>query len=259
MRTAREVVAVLVARGNARDAVFAQRFFKTGPGEYGEGDVFLGLRVPTLRALVREGDAIPETEIVKLLQRPEHEARLMALLLLVRRFQRGSPADRRRLYGLYLRQRRWINNWDLVDCSAEHIVGGHLIDRSRAPLNTLARSRRLWDRRIAIIATFHFIRRGDFSSTLQLADRLLEDPEDLMHKAIGWMLREVGKRDQAALEAFLKPRLARMPRTMLRYAIERFPEPLRRAYLLGGLGAASPSRRWSARLSRATSSGSAHA
>jgi 3-methyladenine DNA glycosylase AlkD len=162
-----------------------------------------------------------------------HEERLLALLLLVRRYERGDAAVRRRVFRVYLANTRWINNWDLVDVSAPCIVGLYPRTRRRGLLDRLARSANLWERRIAIVATFAFIRRGDFADTFRIADRLLLDPHDLIHKAVGWMLREVGKRDEGAEEAFLRPRYRRMPRTMLRYAIERFPEPKRLAYLKG--------------------------
>jgi 3-methyladenine DNA glycosylase AlkD len=160
-----------------------------------------------------------------------HEERLLALLLLVDAFQRADEADQKRLYTVYLDHTAFINNWDLVDSSAPQIVGGFLQDRSRAPLRRLARSRSLWERRIAIVATHHFIRRGDLDDTFGIAELLLDDEHDLIHKAVGWMLREAGKRDGAALRRFLNGRSSRMPRTMLRYAIERFPAAERLEYL----------------------------
>ena len=219
---------------NARRAEGVARFFKTGPGEYGAGDRFLGIDLPTLRRLVREFAALPLGEVATALASPWHEERLVALLLLVRRYQRGTSRDREAIYRLYMRRRTRVNNWDLVDLSAEHIVGAHLVNGSRTVLTALARSPRLWDRRIAIIATAHYIKRGEFGPTLQLARLLLGDEHDLIHKAVGWMLREVGKRDRAVEEAFLRRHAHRMPRTMLRYAIERFPERLRKRYLAAG-------------------------
>jgi 3-methyladenine DNA glycosylase AlkD len=215
------------------DARFLQRYFKTAPGEYGEGDVFVGIRVPVLRKLARENGDLPLEDAAELLRSPVHEERLLALLVLVRAHQRGTPERRREVYDLYLAHTRFINNWDLVDSSAEHVVGAQLWEGDRSLLDRLARSESVWERRIAIMATFHFIRRGDFGDTLRIAETLLGDRHDLIHKAVGWMLREVGKRDQPAEEAFLRAHHARMPRTMLRYAIERFPEPLRKAYLSG--------------------------
>lgn len=210
-----------------------QRFFKTGPGQYGEGDVFLGIKVPVIRKLAGEFPDVRPGEAARLLRSAHHEARLLALLFLVRGYGTGGAAERQEIYERYLASTRHINNWDLVDASAPYIVGAHLADRERAPLTLLAQSDALWERRIAIVATFHFIRRGEFANTLEIAARLLGDREDLIHKATGWMLREVGKRDLAALEAFLQRHYRAMPRTMLRYAIERFPEERRLAYLRG--------------------------
>lgn len=217
--------------GSPKDAAILQWFFKTGPGEYGEGDVFAGVRVPQLRKLVKEYADASETILAELLESGIHEERLLALLIVVRQCEKGTPVMRERLYRFYLAYTRRINNWDLVDLSAPRVVGGYLVNRSRRPLYRMARSRSLWERRIAILATFTFIRNQDFADSLALADTLLHDREDLIHKAVGWMLREIGKRDQPVLEAFLKTRGATMPRTMLRYAIERFPESKRRAYL----------------------------
>jgi len=222
-------------QADPEDAKFLQRLFKTGPGEYGEGDVFLGIRVPTTRKFVAQYRGSDLTEIGKLLQSRFHEARLLALLILVYRFRRGDARTRRDVYALYQSHLKWVNNWDLVDGSAEHIVGGHLVNRSRRPLYQLARSPNVWRRRIAIMATFHFIRQGEFGETLDLADMLLNDEHDLIHKAAGWMLREVGKRNRKVEEAFLEQHYRTMPRTMLRYAIERFPEQRRKAYLEGSL------------------------
>jgi 3-methyladenine DNA glycosylase AlkD len=219
--------------GNEETARVLRGFFKTGPGQYGAGDVFLGIKVPPLRQLAREYRGLPLDEAEKLLRSPYHEARLLALLLLVGAFARGDGAAREQIYRLYLANTARVNNWDLVDASAEHIVGGHLAERDRGPLYQLAKSPGLWERRIAIVATFHFIRRGEFADTCKVAALLLSDREDLIHKAVGWMLREVGKRDLSAAEAFLAEHYGRMPRTMLRYAIERHPEPRRLQYLRG--------------------------
>jgi 3-methyladenine DNA glycosylase AlkD len=326
MTAADKITKQLKAMGRKAAAEHAQRFFKTGPGEYGEGDLFLGITVPVLRKLAKEftngktvsptpasrlrqasarqvdhpsggGDSLKSpplegcrnggvvlvdislTNAVELLQSPLHEVRLLALLIMVLQAKQNSTA----VYRAYLANTHRINNWDLVDCSAEHIVGAHLFDRDhlidetssspaiverasrirervavqkhRLPgvpgkpvpqetaetsesltvLTKLAKSKSLWERRIAIIATFYFIRRNQFDDTLALADILLNDKEDLLHKAVGWMLREVGKRDPRVEEEFLLPRYQNMPRTMLRYAIECFPEPKRLAYLKGSL------------------------
>jgi 3-methyladenine DNA glycosylase AlkD len=233
--TAREVEARLKSLGNARDAAFYPKYFKTGPGEYGEGDLFLGIRAPLLRRVSKELEALPLPECRKLLRSKFNEARATALLILVRKYQRGDEAMREKIFRLYVGSTKHIDNWNLVDVSAPAIVGAHLMNRSRVLLRKLARSKSLWERRIAIIATQTMIRDLDFAETFRIADLLLEDEHDLIHKAVGWMIREVGNRDRAAAEAFLKPRYERMPRTMLRYAIEKYPEPLRKRYLRGAV------------------------
>ena len=210
-----------------------QGFFKTGPGEYGEGDLFLGVVVPDIRRVAKEFQDTPLGEIEKILASRYHEDRVLALLMLVREFVKGDEAMKKRIYGLYLKSTRYINNWDLVDLSAPNIVGTYLLDKSRKPLDVFAKSNDLWKRRIAILSTFTFIRQNDFDDTLRISESLLEDDHDLLHKAVGWMLREVGKRDLRAEERFLKQHYKKMPRTMLRYAIERFPEGKRRNYLDG--------------------------
>jgi 3-methyladenine DNA glycosylase AlkD len=214
-------------------AVVLARFFKTGPGQYGEGDRFIGVKVPATRKVAGEFKDLPLPQIESLLLSNTHEARLLALIILVGRFKTADDAARSLIYDFYLANTRHINNWDLVDLSAPQIVGGYLEARGRKPLDRLAKSGSLWERRIAVLATFWFIRQGDFADTLRIAERLLDDQHDLIHKAVGWMLREVGKRNEAALEAFLGSHCRTMPRTMLRYAIERFPEKKRRAYLKG--------------------------
>jgi 3-methyladenine DNA glycosylase AlkD len=221
----------LRALADPAKAAILQRFFKTGPGEYGEGDRFLGLTVPQIRALVRRFHPADFSALPAIIRSPIHEERLLGLLLLVERYEKGTEAERERAYRLYLKCFPHVNNWDLVDATAEYIVGAQGV--GRAQLLAWAASGRLWTRRIAIISTFHTIRRKRFADTLAVAARLLRDPEDLIHKAVGWMLREVGKRDVAALEAFLRRHHRAMPRTMLRYAIERFPEPQRKAFLKG--------------------------
>jgi 3-methyladenine DNA glycosylase AlkD len=233
MITAKDLRARLGELGDRQKAQFLQGFFKTGPGGYGEGDVFLGIRVPELRKLVSEHKTLTPSEVLPLLQSPVHEERLIALLVLVRAFSKGDGSAREEICGMYLENTRYINNWDLVDLSAPHIVGAFLMDRSREPLYRLAQSPTLWERRIAVMATFHFIRHNQFSDTLKISRLLLSDQEDLIHKAVGWMLREVGKRNLASEEAFLNEHCRQMPRTMLRYAIERFPEARRRMYLEG--------------------------
>ena len=217
--------------GDPNDALFLQGYFKTGPGEYGEGDQFLGIRVPVVRRLAKELRDLPLDQIEALLRDRWHEARLLALVLLGDAYERVSPAEREAIFDLYLRNTKWINNWDLVDSSAGRVVGAHLATRPRKLLDRLARSSNLWERRIAIIATQHFIRNGEFDDTNRLAEVLLHDSHDLIHKAVGWMLREVGNRDRATLEAFLDTHAREMPRTMLRYAIEKLPPADRRRFM----------------------------
>lgn len=219
------------------DARFLQGYFRTGPGQYGEGDRFLGIRVPAVRKLVREYRGLPLDAVAALLRSPWHEGRLLALLLMVDAYGRGAAGGREAIHRLYLDSTAYVNNWDLVDTSAPGIVGAHLRAGDDGLLERLARSKSLWERRIAIIATQHLIRRGEFGATLRIAERLVDDGHDLIHKAVGWMLREVGNRDRAAEEAFLRRHHRTMPRTMLRYAIEKFPPELRQAYLKGEMAA----------------------
>ena len=219
--------------GDASRAAMSQRFFKTGPGEYGAGDRFRGIRVPVLRGLARKYQDLSLAEAGRLLKSPCHEDRLLALLILIRRYYGSGQADRDKIHRLYLKNTKFVNNWDLVDVSAPHLLGHYLADRAKDTLTRLAASRDLWERRLAIIATFPFIKQNDFDETLRIARVLLGDLEDLIHKAVGWMLREVEKRNTTAAEAFLQKHYRNMPRTMLRYAIERLPEARRQAYLKG--------------------------
>ena len=231
----REVQERLRSLGNPESAAAAARYFKTGAGEYGNGDIFLGLRAAVMHALAKEYHPLPVDEITVLLRSPIHEDRLLALLILVRRVLRADEATKREVYRLYLAHTHYVNNWDLVDSSAREIVGGYLADKSRKPLDRLAASKSIWERRISIVATHYFIRQHDFADTMRIAERLLGDREDLIHKAVGWMLREVGKKDLSVLEQFLRRHGKVMPRTALRYAIERFPEETRRGYLRGAI------------------------
>jgi 3-methyladenine DNA glycosylase AlkD len=231
--TAKKVQSRLRSLADPEVAAASARFFKTGPGAYGDGDVFIGVRVPAIRKVAKEFKALPLPEIETLLHSEIHEERLLALVILVGQFEKGDDTTRKRIYDLYLANTGHINNWDLVDLSAPQIVGGYLETRSRKPLDRLVKSASLWERRISILATHRFIRHGDFADTIRLAEKLLGDKEDLIHKAVGWMLREVGKRDVAVLEEFLGKHCRVMPRTMLRYAIERFPEKERVAFLNG--------------------------
>jgi 3-methyladenine DNA glycosylase AlkD len=219
--------------GNKERAESSKWFFKTGPGEYGEGDIFLGLSAPQLRRLAKEYRHISISDALELLRSRFHEERALALLILIHIFSKANQQTKKEIYEAYLKHTRFINNWDLVDLSAPHIVGQFLMDKSRRPLYRLAKSNSLWERRISIIATLWFIRASDFSDTLGISELLLADKEDLIHKAVGWALREAGKRDLATEENFLREHYKSMPRTMLRYAIERFPEAKRQAYLKG--------------------------
>jgi 3-methyladenine DNA glycosylase AlkD len=210
-----------------------KRFFKTGPGEYGEGDVFLGLAVPQLRKLAGEYLGIRSVQLKSLIRSPVHEERMLALLILIRQYREGHEGKRKQIHTFYLSHSKFVNNWDLVDLSAPLIVGDFLLHRNRKTIYALVCSSCLWERRMAVLATFAFIKNGEFSDTLTLAEKLLFDKEDLIHKAVGWMLREVGKRDVGAEEGFLRAHYRKMPRTMLRYAIEKFAPSRRKLYLKG--------------------------
>ena len=219
--------------GDKQKATILQGFFKTGQGGYGKGDIFIGVRVPEIRKLAGKYQDISTTDVQKLLKSPLHEERLLALIILVIKYSKGNDVVKKRIYKLYLKNTRHINNWDLVDLTAEKIVGDYLTDKSKEPLYKLAKSNSLWERRISIMATFHFIKQNNFVQTLIVAEMLLKDKEDLIHKAVGWMLREIGKRHLSTEEKFLNEHSQEMPRTMLRYAIERFPESKRQGYLKG--------------------------
>jgi len=221
----------LSSRASAARARSLRWFFKTGSGEYGEGDRFLGLTMPQIRQLVRECADLTLPDIEALLESPWHEARSLAVVLLAHRYSRSDARTQGAIYALYLRRADRINNWDLVDISAPRVVGAHLLTRSRAPLHKLAASRDIWRRRIAVVSTATFIDNGQFDDTLRIAVTLINDPHDLIHKAVGWMLREAGKADPRRLERFLMRHGPRIPRTTLRYAIERYP-PARRQRLL---------------------------
>lgn len=229
--TAKDAKQKLKSLASPDVAKSSMRFFKTGQGEYGEGDIFIGIKVPTLRTVSREFRSLPLKEVESLLNSPIHEERHLALMILVLQVAKCDAAQRRTAFDFYLANTKFINNWDLVDCSAPQIVGGYLLDKSRKPLFQLTKSKSLWERRIAVVSTQHFIRNNDFTDTLTISEKLLNDEEDLIHKASGWMLREVGQKAQTVLEAFLDQHAATMPRTMLRYAIEKFPPEQRRGYL----------------------------
>lgn len=214
-----------------KKAKILRSFFKTGPGEYAEGDLFLGVTVPVLRKLARQFKDIELKSAVGLLRSSIHEERLLALLILILKYRGSNEKDKEKIYRIYLENTKYINNWDLVDVTAKHIVGDYLRDKDKSTLYELARSPFLWNRRIAILSTFNFIEDHQFEETIKIAGLLLSDRHDLIHKAVGWMLREVGKRNMETEENFLKMHHKSMPRTMLRYAIERFPEPKRQKYL----------------------------
>ncbi len=231
--TAKEIHLALTALGDPAIAAHSIRFFKTGPGEYGEGDRFLGIRVPVLRKKAKEFRDTPLTEVLRVLRSTFHEERLLALFLLMEKYSKGQVSERKTICEQYLKHTDYINNWDLVDSSAGHIVGMYLVDKDKQPLYRLAAANNLWERRIAIIATFPMIKANDFDTALDISRMLLKDEEDLIHKAVGWMLREIGKRDLSVERDFLKNHYREMPRTMLRYAIEKFPGKERKKYLLG--------------------------
>ena len=231
--TLKQLRAALHHQANEADAKSLQKFFKTGPGDYAEGDVFIGVRVPIIRRMAKQHQALPLRDAVTLLKSCIHEERMLALVILMHQYKKSTPAEQTKIYNLYMTHTAHINNWDLIDVTAPHIVGAYLLDKSRTPLYTLAHSQSLWERRIAIISTLHFIKHNDYADTLAIAEILLHDTHNLIHKAVGWMLREVGNRDLPTEETFLKQRYHTMPRTMLRYAIEKFPEPKRQRYLNG--------------------------
>lgn len=228
-----EITNRLIALGNKEQAAISRRFFKTGPGGYGEGDIFFGIKVPVIRKLAKEYLDLSLKDVKTMLGSKYHEERLLSLFIMVHQFSKGDQKKKKNIYELYLKSTGFINNWDLVDSSAHRIVGPYLMDQSKAPLYELAQSDLLWERRIAIMSTFHYIKNDKFTDTLKIAGMLLSDNEDLIHKAVGWMLRETGKRHLPSEETFLKKHYHNMPRTMLRYAIEKFPEPKRKRYLKG--------------------------
>ncbi len=214
---------------NPAKAKILQGFFKTGKGQYGEGDIFLGVTVPQSRNIAKKFKTLTLSEIKSLLTSKIHEERLIAILLLVHNY----PNNQEKIYSFYLNNTNQINNWDLVDLSAPNIIGTHLLNKDKSILYTLAKSENLWEKRIAIVSTFTFIRNNQFQDTIEISKILLNDKHDLIHKATGWMLRELGKRNLPLLETFLKQNYKQIPRTTLRYAIERFPEEKRKVYLKG--------------------------
>jgi 3-methyladenine DNA glycosylase AlkD len=213
------------------DVVILQKFFKTGKGEYGEGDIFAGIKVPVLRAIAKNFCSLELNDIKELIASPIHEERMISLFILIQKFAKADDKLQETIFKLYLKNTKTINNWDLVDLSAPQIVGGYLTGKERTILYKLAVSKSLWERRISMIATFAFIKKGDFNDTIEIAKILLNDKHDLIQKAVGWMLREIGKRDMETEEEFLKEYCKVMPRTMLRYAVEKFPEDKRKFYM----------------------------
>ncbi len=222
----------LLSWASTQQAAVQAGFFKTGKGDYAEGDIFVGVRMPRLHELARKyATRMSPFDVLPLLTDPIHECRMLALLMWVRMYDLQSQTGRDYIYSQYLAHTAYINNWDLVDLSAYKIVGAHLLDKERSILYRLAHSSFLWDQRIAVVSTFAFIRQGQYDDILSIAELLLYHTHDLIHKSVGWMLREVGKRDKKVLINFLEPRYKSMPRTMLRYAIERF-SPSERAYFM---------------------------
>ena len=218
---------------NKEIAEHSRKFFKTAKGQYGEGDIFLGIRVPVLRKLAKKYQGIKTLEAFKMINSKYHEERLLAVLILIEHFKNGNEKKQKFIFETYLKSTKFINNWDIVDISAGNIVGAFLLERDRNVLYDLAKSRNIWERRVSIISTFYFIKKNEFQDTLKIAGILIRDKEDLIQKAVGWMLREVGKKVIEIEEKFLEAHYLKMPRTMLRYAIERFPESRRKMYLRG--------------------------
>lgn len=231
INTASQVRKALERLKNPKKAKISARFFKTGKGEYGEGDVFLGLIVPQMRKIAKKHERLSLKDLQELLNTQIHEYRFTALVILTNQYEKGNGRLKKEIARFYLNNAKKVNNWDLVDISAPKILGPYLLSKNRSILYKLARSKKLWERRIAIMSTFAFIREGEFDDTLKIAKMLLKDNHDLIHKAVGWMLREVGKKDQVVEERFLRKYCQHMPRTMLRYAIERFNPKKRRFYL----------------------------
>ncbi|TGK00338.1 DNA alkylation repair protein [Leptospira langatensis] len=232
--TARDLLQEIRSYADPKKVPILSSFFKTGKGQYGEGDLFLGIQVPPLRKLSKKYRGLPLSELQKVVSSKYHEERLAGFFVLCETFQKSTEEDRKKLHEFYLKNMKYVNNWDLVDLSARDMIGEYLIDKDRKLLYKLARSKDLWEKRISMIATYAFIRKGDYADTYKIAEILLRDKEDLIHKVVGWMLREAGNRDLNSEIDFLDKHAATMPRTMLRYAIEKFPEKLKKKYMLAG-------------------------
>ena len=218
-----------------KQAKLLQRFFKTGKGEYGEGDIFAGIKVPVSRKIANQFIDLNFVDLQKVIQSKIHEERLITLLILVAKYKKVDKEEREKIFNFYLKNIRFVNNWDLVDLSAEKIIGAYLIDKDKRLLFDLVKSNNVWERRIAIMSTFYFIKANQFAAALKISELLLKDKHDLIHKAVGWMLREIGKKDIQAEVIFLQKHYKKMPRTMLRYAIEKFPEKKRLDYIKGNV------------------------
>lgn len=235
MSSSHDVIIALRQKENPERSELLEKYFKAVPGQYGEGDIFFGLYVPEVRAIAKRYLHLTTAQSEELLHSPIHEARLAALIILVMQYKEARAAGIDEvcndIFDTYIHNTKWINNWDLVDTSAPHIVGAHLEEEDRGILRQLAVSKNLWERRIAIIATHYFISREDYTDTLQIAEMLLHDNHDLIHKAVGWSLREVGKKEIEVLTGFLDKYAHEMPRTMLRYAIERLESDQRKRYM----------------------------
>ncbi len=219
------------ALNNTEKAIIYSKFFKTKKGEYGEGDLFLGLTMPQQRILAKKYHAISLQELQELLQSKFHEHRMTALVILVNKYEKSNLENKEEIFNFYLKNTKNINNWDLVDVTCHKIIGDYLLDKKRSVLYRLAKSNNLWEKRIAVVSTFRFIKENQFEDTLNISELLINNKHDLIHKAVGWMLREVGKKDQKIEENFLKKHYKEMPRTMLRYAIERFDKTKRDYYM----------------------------
>ena len=229
--TAEDVIVELKAKGNPQRAKLSLRYFKTGKGQYGEGDKFFGVNLPDTRGIVRKYRDLSFLDIQKLLNNEFHDTRTVAVLILVEKFSRGDAKEKEKTANFYLKNTKRINNWDLVDISAPKVLGPYFLDKEKDVLYKLSKSTNLWERRISIMSTFWFIKKGEYKDSLKIAENLLKDKEDLIHKAVGWMLREIGKKDLKTEEEFLEKYYREMPRTMLRYSIEKFDKDKREYYM----------------------------
>ncbi len=230
-RTIKLVIDELTKHEDPKKAQFLQKFFKTGRGQYGEGDIFLGVNMPTIRRISKDFITLSNSEIEKLLESPIHECRMLALIIMVNQFKKASELERKKLFNLYLANTSKINNWDLVDVSCRDIVGEYLLDKDRQRLYQLAKSKNLWERRIAIVSTWYFIKHNQLEDTFKISIILIDDKHDLIHKAVGWMLREAGKKDEQALKDFLNKYANKLPRTALRYSLEKLPNIEKQYYM----------------------------